>query len=377
MPPVYEPVIDQHDTWLAINPVQGCPKDCSYCYLKDLGLTLAKPTELATPADTLTQLLASPYFHPSLVLALYTCTDALATPRTRAHLTALLDVLGDSAVRNPVCLITKCKVTDEVVDAISRNQAKGLRVIVYLSYSGLGPDIERGIDHAALRGNFPRLHAAGIPVIHYWRPALPQNSTPDVIESVMDLASQYAKCSVAVGTKVKPTAKAQIAALWPELADPALDPQAADSVWPRTTWDWLRERPSRYADHPVYQTNCCALAYVLGEADHGCIWNTPTCLNANHCPAVQRDRCATLLPLRPRVTPEQILERLRTIGHEEAEHTYDEPTRTLVLHKAVPLRDQHNLAQVLRLTVRAPRVPEERYWSGSRAGGSPLIVDPR
>ncbi|WP_326681624.1 hypothetical protein [Streptomyces sp. NBC_01237] len=375
MKPQYEPVIDQHDTWLAVNPVQGCPKDCSYCYLKDLGLTLAKPAELATPADTLTQLLASRYYHPRLILALYTCTDALATPRTRAHLIALLDVLGDSPVRNPVCLITKCAVTDDVVACIRRNQAKGLRVIVYLSYSGLGPDIERGIDHGALKDNFPRLHAADIPVIHYWRPALPQNSTSAVIESVMDLASRYARCSVAVGTKVKPTAKDQITALWPQLADPALDPQAADSVWPRTTWDWLRDRPRRYDTHPVYQTNCCALAYVLGEPDHGGIWNSPTCLNANHCPPEQRNRCAAPVPSQQPVTPAQISERLRVIGLTDLPHSYDRRTRTLVLSDPVPLRDQHNLAQVLRISVRAPQAPGERYWSGRLAGGTPLIVD--
>lgn len=192
----------------------------------------------------------------------------------------------------------------------------------------------------------------------------------------MHLASQYAACSVAVGTKVKPTAKEQIAALWPELTNPALDPQTADSVWPRATWNWLRERPSRYDTHPIYQTNCCALAYVLGEADHGCIWNTPTCLNANHCPPVQRERCATLLPLQAPVTPDQIRDRLSVIGHSNLPHTYDGQTRTLVLHEAVPLRDQHNLAQVLRLTVRAPQVPGERYWSGNRAGSSPSSSTP-
>ncbi|REE58935.1 hypothetical protein BX257_1420 [Streptomyces sp. 3212.3] len=31
---LFEPVIDQHDTWLAINPVQDCPKGCDYPYLQ-------------------------------------------------------------------------------------------------------------------------------------------------------------------------------------------------------------------------------------------------------------------------------------------------------------------------------------------------------
>lgn len=374
---VFEPVIDQHDTWLVVNPVQGCPKGCTYCYLKDLGLTRAKPAVLATPEETLDQLLAHRYYHPELVLALYTCTDALATPATRAHLTAFLDVLGASTVRNPVCLITKCAIPDDVVACITRNRAAGLPILVYLSYSGLGPDIERGIDHPALRANFPRLHAAAIPVIHYWRPALPQNSTPDIIEHVMDWATRYAACTVAVGTKVKPTALDQITGLWPELADPHLDPQAADSVWPRTTWDWLHHLPDRYAGHPLFQTNSCALAYVLGRADRAGVLNTPTCLTANHCPAAQREICRHTVPRRRPVTGTDVDEHLAKIGHPDLPYTLNPGTRTVVLGKPVPLRDRHNLAQVLAVTVRSPRDPGERYWPGRLSGGQPLIIDTR
>ncbi|MFF4371462.1 hypothetical protein [Streptomyces sp. NPDC001594] len=376
-PPVYEPVINQHDTWLAVNPVQGCPKRCRYCYLEDLGLTAVKPTVLATPEQTVEQLLAHRYYHPALVLALYTCTDALATPVTRAHLTALLDLLGASTVRNPVCIITKCAIPDDVVEPIARNRAAGLPILVYLSYSGLGPDIERGINHTALRDNFPRLHAADIPVIHYWRPALPQNSTPDALERVMDLAVRYAACTVAVGTKVKPSAMDQITELWPALADPALDPRAADSVWPRPTWDWLHALPDRYAAHPFFQTNICALAYVLGRGDRAGVWNTPTCLATNRCPAAQRDLCLRTVPHREPVTAPQVEERLAKIGLPGLAFTLDAGTRTLHLGRPVPLRDRHNLAQVLALTVRAPRDPQETYWQGRLAGAEPLIIDPR
>ncbi|MEU3356094.1 radical SAM protein [Streptomyces sp. NPDC037389] len=371
----FEPVIDQHDTWIAINPVQGCPWGCRYCYLTDLGLTRTKPAVLATPEETLDQLLTSPYYHPGLVLALYTCTDALATPVTRAHLTALLDVLSASPIRNPVCLITKGRMTDDAVDAITRARRAGLPVIVYLSYSGLGPDIERGINHQALRENFPRLHAAGIPVIHYWRPALPHNSSVEACERVLDWASRYAVCTVAVGTKVKPTALEQITELWPELDDPHLDPQAADSVWPRATWDWLRHLPERYPGYPVFQTNSCALAHVLGLPDRDGVLNTPTCLSANHCPDRQRTLCRAA-PARPPVTTTDIDGHLARLGHPGLPYTLAPGTRTVVLGQPLPLRDRHSLAQVLGVTVRSPQHPDERYWPGRLSGAQPLIIDP-
>ncbi|WP_406834885.1 hypothetical protein ACICHK_00410 [Streptomyces sp. AHU1] len=371
---LFEPVIDQHDTWLAINPVQGCPKNCGYCYLQDLGLTRTKPEVLVTPEETLSQLLAHRYYHRDLTLALYTCTDALATPVTRAHLTRLLDVLGASPVRNPVCLITKCAVPDDVVDCITRNRAAGLPIQVYLSYSGLGPDIERGIDHDALRATFPRLHAAGIPLIHYWRPFLPQNSTPDVIDHVMDWVTRYADATVAVGTKIKPTALQQITGLWPQLADPHLDPQAADSLWPRPAWEWLRHVPDRYAHHPIFQTNSCALAYVLHRSDRAGVLNTPTCLSANRCPTAQRDRCRHAAPRQP-VHERDIDQHLARLGHPHVPYTLNAATRTLVLAEPLPLRDRHNIAQVLALTVRAPDHPAERYWPGRLAGGQPLVID--
>ncbi|MET8768852.1 hypothetical protein [Streptomyces sp. NPDC004658] len=373
--PLFEPVIDQHDTWAVVNPVQGCNRDCGYCYLQDLHLTRVKPTILASPEDTVAQLLAHRYYHPNLVLALYTCTDAFATRANTAHLTALLQTLASSQVRNPVCLITKCHIPDDAIDCIRRVRDTGLPVLVYLSYSGLGPDIERGIQHDALRANFPRLHSAGIPVVHYWRPFLPQNSHPDVLENVLDLASRYAECSVTVGTKIKPSALDQITALWPDIAAPHLDPQGADSVWPRTAWEWLRHLPDRYRDHPVYQTNSCALAYVLGRHDRAGVHDTPTCLNANRCPARQRERCRRAVSLQQPLTRLDIDRHLDRLHHGGVHYTVHEDTRTIVFTTPLPLRDRHNLAQVLAATVRAPQHPDERYWAGRLSGAQPLIID--
>lgn len=370
---VWEPVIDQHETWIAINPVQGCPKGCTYCYLQDRAQTRTRPVELATPAQALALLQASPYYHPGAVLALYTCTDALATPRNRAHLIALLGEFAASDLRNPVCLITKCAVTDDVLDAITTTRAAGIPVLVYLSYSGLGPDIERGIDHEALRANFPRLHHHGIPVIHYWRPLVPANSAPETISTVLDWATRYAACTVSVGLKVKPGAREQMLPLWPALADAGLDVEGADAIWPRSTWEALRALPDRYPGYPIYQTNSCALAYALGTPDHFNVHGTPTCA-ADHCPDAQRERCRTATP--PRLRPAAVSERLAWLGMPSTRpYACDGEHRTVTLDEPLAVRDRNNVAQSLQATVHAGRKATDSYWSGKFGGHQPLILD--
>lgn len=371
---VFEPVIDQHETWVAVNPVQGCPKDCGYCYLKDRGQTLAKPVELATPRQTAALLAASPYYHRAAVLALYTCTDALATPPNRAHLIGLLDELTSTGIRNPVCLITKCPVTADVLAAIVRARDAGVPVIVYLSYSGLGTDVERGIDHDALRATFPLLHGHGIPVVHYWRPLIPANSAPAVITRVLDWVTRYAACSVSVGLKVKPGAREQMTALWPELADRGLPLESADAIWPRQSWELLRSLPELYPNHPVYQTNSCALAYVLRRREAAGIHGTDTCTD-NHCPAAQRDQCASAVPAPLPAAADAIANRMVWLGIPAMPIRWDAGKRTATVSGPLATRDRNHLAQTLDITVHAARQDGDTYWSGRLGGNQPLVID--
>lgn len=370
---VWEAVIDQHDTWIAVNPVQGCPKNCGYCYLQDRRQTLVKPIELATPRQTVALLTANPYYHQQAALALYTCTDALATPRNRTHLIGLLTELARAGLRNPICLITKCAVTDDVLATILAVRAAGISVVVYLSYSGLGPDIEQGINHQQLRNNFPRLHDHGIPMIHYWRPLMPANATPEVITTVMDWAARYAACTIAVGLKVKLGARNQMIRLWPDLADDALPLETADSVWPRSTWELLKSLPERYPHHPIYHTNSCALAYVLSRPDHHQVHTTTSC-TTNYCPPDQRRRCAATTPAP--ITDDVIQDQLVWLGTPHpSQFAWDASRRTVTMQGPLTLRDSHNLAQRLNITVRAPRTEHDTYWTRRLEGGAPLIVD--
>ncbi|MFF4371749.1 hypothetical protein [Streptomyces sp. NPDC001594] len=370
---VYEPVIDRHDAWIVVNGMQGCPKNCGYCYLKDRNQTLVKPVMVATPERTLQQLLDSPYYTPDAKLALYTCTDALATPRNRHHLTRLLDLMAQARLKNPVCLITKCAFTQDVLDCLVRVQIAGLKVIVFLSYSGLGPDVEKGIKHDELRNNFPALHAIGTPIIHYWRPLTPKNSTPEVIDRVLSLVTRYAECSVAIGLKVKPGAREQMLELWPELAAASEDLENAASVWPISMRKALTNLPFRYGDYPIYETNSCALAFVMGQPDRSNILDSAVC-QRNHCPLFQRERCLSRPPL-PTIDEQAIDAQLRRLDIDGTPYTLEVADRTVTFSRPIPSGHANTLAAALQVRVKTPKSDSDLYWPGKASAGKPLTIE--
>lgn len=210
-------------------------------------------------------------------------------------------------------------------------------------------------------------------VSHYWRPLMPANADRATITHVLDWAARYSACSVAVGLKVKPGARRQITEPWPELRHQDLPLEAAAAVWPRKTWDLLASLPYRYPNHPVYQTNSCALAHVLQRPDTHRIRDTPTCC-ANHCLTNQRERCAATT--HPPVTAENIHSHLTWLGMPAIPAIdFDAQQRTATAQGALSLRDRNNVSQRFVITVRAPRAGDERYWSGRLQGSGPLVID--
>lgn len=110
---------------------------------------------------------------------------------------------------------------------------------------------------------------------------MPANAAPETISHVLDWASRYACCSVAVGLKVKSGARRQMTELWPGLRDEKLPVESADAVWPRQAWDLLASVPDRYPNHPIFQTNSCTLAHALPRPNRHRIHGTAICA-ANH-----------------------------------------------------------------------------------------------
>lgn len=373
---VFTPVIDQHASWIAVNPVQGCPKRCAYCFLNERSQTGTAPVQVAAPAETLGMLLASPFYGPERAVAFFTWTDVMAIASSRAYLGDLLERMTAAALPNPVVLITKCRVPDGLIAAISRARAGGLRVIVYLSYSGLGSAIEMGVRHEQLVANFPALAAAGIPVVHYWRPAFPVSATTETMTRVLDLAAAHATCTMAAGLKVEAEAVERLSGIWPGLADtPGVT--RAEGVYPAAFWNFIHRTEDLHPGYPVFHANSCALAYVLGAADRFGIFGSDVCTARNRCPAPQRHRCGDAFAAVPPATGEQIVAALAGRNLENTPFTFDPAKPALTLEAVIPNAVTSALTQDLGVRVVSAGQGGDRYWSSGTSGARPLVIGER
>lgn len=280
-------VIEMHSSWLAINSIVGCPNGCKYCLLQATNDNNCLPKELATPEEAVKQLLEYKYYDKDIPVCLLPNTDVFVNPKNVKYLLKLLDEIEKNNILNDLIIITKCKITDEVIMKVKGLKSKGQNVVFYISYSGLGKEIEPRISEEILRDNFKKLSENGIDVIHYYRPFLPQNSDPEKIKEILDYVNQYTDISVTTGLALIETFINKIDC-WDEIKENKEASLKANCVWPESAWNYFNNNYS----HPqqIFQTNTCGLNTKLKRPSTQ-YYRTEECLKYNHCSKEQRERC--------------------------------------------------------------------------------------
>lgn len=280
-------VIEMHSSWLAINSIVGCPNGCKYCLLQATNDNNCLPKELATPEESVKQLLEYKYYDKDIPVCLLPNTDVFVNPKNIKYLMNLLDELEKNNIMNDLIIITKCNITEEVIEKVKKLKQKGQNVVFYISYSGLGKDIEPRISIDILRNNFKKLKENNIDVIHYFRPFLPQNSDPSKIKEILDYVNQYTDISVTTGLALIKTFIDKIDC-WDEIKENKEDCLKANCVWPESAWDYFNQDYSH--KQQIFQTNTCGLNTKLKRPSTQ-YYGTEECLNYNHCSKEQRERC--------------------------------------------------------------------------------------
>jgi DNA repair photolyase len=280
-------VIEMHSSWLAINSIVGCPNGCKYCLLQATNDNNCFPRQLLFPKEAVNQLLEYKYYDKDIPLCLLPNTDVFVNPKNIEYLLDLLQELENQNIKNDLIIITKCNITDSVIKKVNKIKEKGQNVVFYISYSGLGKDIEPRISEEILQNNFKKLKENNIDVIHYFRPFLPQNSDPKRIEEILNFVNKYTDVSVTTGLALIETFIDKIEC-WNEVKVNRELCLKANCVWPESAWNYFNEDYSH--KQQVFQTNTCGLNTKLKRPSTQ-YYGTEECLNYNHCSKEQRERC--------------------------------------------------------------------------------------
>lgn len=287
------PLIAEHDSWITVDPIIGCPADCPYCYLGPLGLRNTRSYARAMPSMVAAALVDYLTGRRSVVvdpsedltpICLGNYTDMVISRPNRDslvnYLRAIIDVLTS---RRPLVLITKGRLDRDLVDAID-----GLKwpVIWFFSQSMAAEAdvlLERG-PVARFVETIDNIHLVGLSTyqqsIHFWRPfvrelRLTRNRVRTVIGSLSDAGCA---ASVVVGLKRGPGVPLSDERLRSALGASVDAPGDQHEVFDQKGWQVLQELAEERS-YPVHRMTKCALTLVAGRgAGHRC--SAPSCARA-------------------------------------------------------------------------------------------------
>lgn len=311
----YYPIVDVHATWLVLNPIQGCPKKCKYCFLGERGLNCVKPNILVSPEEAVKLLIKNKFYTPNMPLCLESQSDAFSTKENIEYVTQLIKILMKNNIKNPIIFITKCHIPIEFIKLIDKYEKQGHKFIFFLSYSGLPKEVEIGVDKKLIEENFINLKKYNKLIIHYWRPFIKANSNKETIDKVYNFVKKYSVASIAIGLKANSDSIINNIE-WPELKQHREDVMIADNVWEKNAYEYIwNELKNNDDEYPIFQTTSCALGYALSKPDRKFFYTTSIC-KCNKCPKKQQQRCELKYKNYKEPSKKQIIKILKRLNYE-------------------------------------------------------------
>lgn len=302
------PLVSEHDTWISVDPIIGCPANCRYCYLGPLSLRGKQPVIRLSAADLVAEVedylneraRTDPYnllVRTPICFGNYTDTFMSETSLAYFHEYARLHAAKFSS--HPLCVVTKASVTYE---DLRRLDQLGHTIIVFMSQSFLGqlgtPHIERGptCKPAETLGNIRRFaDMRNVKPVHFLRPVTGRSvpSLSRALEILSEVQSAGSLATVAVGLKIGPGIKLSDDELTDLLGEGQTADRASNEIFPAAARQHLLEA-ARTLQYPVYFHTSCAVALAT-EADEDLgTWREPMrearCAPCS-CPGAQRSRC--------------------------------------------------------------------------------------
>jgi DNA repair photolyase len=350
-------VVSYHDTWISLDPVRYCPYCCAYCVLRYSDSTGRKPEVVVTPEECVGRLLQYSFFHGDKVpIAIGNETDMLHVKNVE-YLFALLAHMQRAEIRNPIVLITKAPLAR--VDLNRLRSMGALRMVFFLSFSGLGRRYEPNFRREQLRENFEIVKSHRFPIVHFWRPLLPENTNASSIRQMLRFASGVADATVFVGLKLHPGLTRILTRDGGVSIPLDLTGQYGEWLEAETIERIYKEAARMCPKYPLYRHTSCAIASVLHRPNH-----TATVYRGDICPPSQ-------CPVRQRC----VCEASRRIpGESEAEETiallgrrieFERRDDGIVLRRAVSQEEFAFLLHRLNCPIEAKVVKMQNVYHGN------------
>ncbi|HSQ97840.1 MAG TPA: radical SAM protein [Rickettsiales bacterium] len=374
-------IIERHSSWLAINSIKGCNRGCKYCFLKECGLNMTKPKIMISPEESIKQLKEFHLYDENFPVAIFTHTDAFATKENETFLNELLKLIAKEKLPNPIVVVTKACPTGIIDEGIELMKKAQRQFIAYISYSGLKQDVERGINHDETRNAFKYFNNLDVPIVHYWRPFLPENSTPEKLQEVLDYVSKYAKASVYDGLKVYDYMRNQID-FWPQLSELCKDDKLfkkiinCSSIFPFKLEEFFNKIkiPNNY---PIFKRNVCALNYILNKTNTNGFYKNNDCLKYSKCPCEFREKCKCFYEkyeLNDKIVQKAF--KKFNLGEIDFKITKKNDIYLIkVLNKTLSFAEISTLRAYLSCEIECEKNENDGYWASATSGAKEMFIE--
>lgn len=378
------PLVAQHESWISLDPVRGCPASCVYCYLEPQGLTRMVPkVPEHTPEALYEGLLEYQYLEKSkfsdvfvdrrFPIAIGNYTDMCLTVKNRQYLLTLLHEHKQRMPKVPVCIVTKAVLDQAFLGSVNE---LGITVIFFISLSFLPMKLEKGTTSIEARlQNFERIaQFEHIRAIHFWRPVT-SLSVPDhaaALKQIEQLQDSGASVSVMTGLKFGNNLSKTFSSneqhalhkffeanvVQEHLKNEILEPEVQEIIL----------SVAREKGYPVFLHTSCAVSSLLEQPDYNATFRKPhldsKCL-ASVCTAVQRERCSDFKS--QYVLPsETVLEQVaQYLNLPSTSVTYLEEQEVIVAGCVLTQEEQTFLTQATGFPVRGQSLVPTLEWIGS------------
>jgi DNA repair photolyase len=378
------PLVAQHESWVSLDPVQGCTASCAYCYLEPKGLTRKVPEVSSETLNTIYQKLAeSLYFEKFFVeevpagrnfpIAVGNYTDMCLTLKNRQILLFMLHKHKEYIPGVPVCIVTKAALDNAFLEKV--NQI-GITVIFFISLSFLAKKFEKGAPSIEARlknfsriASFPNLNA-----IHFWRPVT-SISVPDqaaALKQINLLKSAGAKVSVITGLKFGDNlaeifSSNEQHAFYAFFKDHSMQNHLKNEIFEPEVQESILSAANEHS-YPVYLHTSCAVSYLLAQPDYNATFRKPyleaKCL-ASTCPSAQRVCCSSF-QMKLAFPSEQMLGQVAAYLDVPVNMVkYSERKDTILVDRVLTQEEQTYLTQVTSFPVRGKDLLPTLEWVGS------------